>query len=115
MLLGGTTVAWPLAANAQQPAIPVVGFLNLDSPEVMGDYLAAFKLGLNQTGFVEGQNVTLEYRWARGDYSQLSALADDLVSHQVAVIAANGGQICAAAKAATAQIPIVFTFGDGDP
>ena len=115
-LLGGTAVAWPLAANAQPPPLPVVGFLNLNSPEALGDYIAAFKLGLNQTGFVEGQNVTLEYRWARGDYSQLSALANDLVSHQVAVIAANGGSRSAlAAKAATAKIPIVFTFGDGDP
>ncbi len=65
--IGGAAVAWPLAARAQQPALPVVGFLNLNSPEAMGDYIAAFKLGLNQTGFVEGQNVTLEYRWARGD------------------------------------------------
>ena len=90
-LLGGAVAVWPLAAHAQQPALPVVGFLNLNSPEAFGDYVAAFKLGLNQTGFVEGQNVTLEYRWARGDYSQLLALANDLVSHKVAVIAANGG------------------------
>ena len=114
--LGGTAVALPFASLAQQPALPVVGFLNLNSPEALGDYIAAFKLGLNQTGFVEGQNVTLEYRWARGDYSQLSALANDLVNHRVAVIAANGGSRSAlAAKAATAKIPIVFTFGDGDP
>jgi putative ABC transport system substrate-binding protein len=114
--IGRAAVAWPLAAHAQQPALPVVGFLNLNSPEAFGDYIAAFKLGLNQTGFVEGQNVTLEYRWARDYYSQLLALANDLVSHQVAVIAANGGSRSAlAAKAATAKIPIVFTFGDGDP
>ena len=110
------SAAWPFAARGQQSAMPVVGFLNLNSPEAFGDYIAAFKLGLNQTGFVEGQNVTLEYRWARGDYSQLSALANELVSRQVAVIAANGGSRSAlAAKAATAKIPIVFTFGDGDP
>ena len=112
----GSAAAWPVVARAQQAAMPVVGFLNLNSPELFGDYIAAFKLGLNQTGFVESQNVTLEYRWARGDYNQLSALANELVNRQVAVIAANGGSRSAlAAKAATAKIRIVFTFGDGDP
>ena len=111
-LLGGAAVAWPLAARAQQPAMPVVGFLNPASPEAFTQYVAAFKNGLSQTGFVEGQNVTIEYRWAYGDYSKLPALATDLVGLRVSVIAANGGS---SPQAATATIPIVFLFGDGDP
>jgi putative ABC transport system substrate-binding protein len=114
-LLGGVAVL-PVAARAQQPAMPVVGWLNIASPETWTKQLAAFKQGLGQTGFVEGRNFAIEYRWAGGDYSRLAALAADLVSLRVRVIAANGNSSSAlAAKAATATIPIIFTFGDGDP
>jgi putative ABC transport system substrate-binding protein len=115
-LLGGAVSAWPLAARAQQPATPVIGFLNIASPEAWTDYVSGFKQGLGQTGFIDGQNVAIEYRWARGDYSRLPVLANELVDRRVSVIAANGGARSAlAAKAATSSIPIIFTFGDGDP
>ena len=105
---------WPLAVHAQQSALPVVAFVRDGSPEANARYVAAFRKGLNESGYVEGQNVSVEYHWLEGQYDRLPALLADLVRRQVAVIATLGNLTSLAAKAATAAIPIVFAVGE-DP
>jgi putative tryptophan/tyrosine transport system substrate-binding protein len=113
-LLSGAAVAWPLAARAQQPALPIVGFLSGSSADTYTRLVSAYKKGLDEIGFADGRDLTIEYRWAEGHYEKLPALAADLVHRQVAVIVSSSSTASVAAKEATSIIPIVFSSGE-DP
>jgi putative ABC transport system substrate-binding protein len=110
----GCAAAWPLAANAQQTRLPVIGFVNGSSPDLYVPFLRAWHQGLGETGYAEGRNVAVEYRWAMGHYDRVPALIAELVRLPVAVLAATSGPVALAAKAANATVPIVFTTA-GDP
>src|ERR1700730_11891689 len=109
--VGSGVVGFPLAARGQQKPMPVIGYLNAGSPDSSAQSLTAFRQGLGETGYVEGQNVAIEYRWAEGRYDRLPALAGDLVDRHVDVITTTGGPSVRAAKSATSAIPIVFRIG----
>ena len=113
-VIAGSIAAWPLAARAQQPTMPVIGYLGIRSPAADAPFIASFHKGLSEAGFVDGKNVTIEFRSAQNDYGRLPALAAELVQHRVNVIAATSTPAALAAKAATATIPIVFETGS-DP
>jgi putative ABC transport system substrate-binding protein len=111
-VVAGSAMTWPLAARAQQPTLPVIGFLNSVSPHSWENYVAGFRAGLKEVGYIDGQNVTIEFRWAEGHYDRLPGMAADLVRRKVAVLVSTGGEPSVlAAKAATTTIPIVFTSG----
>ncbi len=114
VLIGGAAATWPLAARAQRPAMPVIGFMSARSPEDSVTVVEAFRSGLGEGGLTEGKNVIIEFRWARGEYDKLPAIAAELLSRRVDVLVAAGGDLSGrAAKAATSTVPIVF--GGGDP
>src|SRR5205823_2740295 len=113
--LGGAAIAWPFAGRAQQRPIPVIGYLSISGPNTDPLLMEAFRAGLRDAGYIEGQNAAIEYRWAEGDYDRMPALAADLVARKVEVIATTGGNVSIrTAKAATSTIPIVFVSG-ADP